>query len=87
MGPNFLDVDDDGDGYGTKTKLKGPTLPNNGSTANGYYPYSGAANDDPLTPNIDERQGIPATSQSFKTLDYTTAGRTEFILDKNYPVK
>jgi hypothetical protein len=22
--------------------------------------YSGAANDDPLTPNIDERQGIPA---------------------------
>jgi hypothetical protein len=31
MGPNFLDVDDDGDGYGTKTKLKGPTLPNNGS--------------------------------------------------------
>jgi hypothetical protein len=27
----------------------------------------GAANDDPLTPNIDERQGIPAYS-SFKNI-------------------
>jgi hypothetical protein len=57
--PNFLDVDDDGDGYGTK-KIKRPNITVCSSTANGYYPYSGAANDDPLTPNIDERQGIPA---------------------------
>jgi hypothetical protein len=38
------------------------------------YPYSGA-NDDPLTPNIDERQGIPAYIAASKTLD-STAGRT-----------
>jgi hypothetical protein len=50
------------------------------------YPYSGA-NDDPLTPNIDERQGIPAYIAASKTLDYTTAGRTRVHLDKNYPVK
>jgi hypothetical protein len=49
--------------------------------------YSGAANDDPLTPNIDERQGIPAYIAASKTLDYTTAGRTRVHLDKNYPVK
>jgi hypothetical protein len=41
---------------------------------------SGAANDDPLTPNT--RQGIPAYIAASKTLDYTTAGRTEFILTK-----
>jgi hypothetical protein len=46
-----------------KTKLKGPTLLLMVLVQRMYYPYSGAANDDPLTPNIDERQGIPATSQ------------------------
>jgi hypothetical protein len=41
-------------------RIKRPNITVNGSsTANGYYPY-GEANDDPLTPNIDERQGIPA---------------------------
>jgi hypothetical protein len=41
------------------------------------HPVAGAANDDPLTPNIDERQGIPAYTAASKTLDYTTAGRTK----------
>jgi hypothetical protein len=36
--PNFLDVDDDGDGYGTKIETKDPILHNGSSTANGYYP-------------------------------------------------
>jgi hypothetical protein len=36
--PNFLDVDDDGDGYGTKIETKRPNITVNGSsTANGYY--------------------------------------------------
>jgi hypothetical protein len=36
----FLDVDDDGDGYGTKNEIKRPNITVNGSsTANGYYPY------------------------------------------------
>jgi hypothetical protein len=30
--------------------------------------YSGAANDDPLTPNIDERQGIPAYIAASKNI-------------------
>ena len=86
--PNFLDVDDDGDGYGTKNEIKRPNITVNGSsTANGYYPYSGAINDDPLTPNVDERQGIPAYIATSKTLDYTTVGRNRVHLDKNYPIK
>jgi hypothetical protein len=42
-----------------KIETKRPITVNGSSTANGTT-YSGAANDDPLTPNIDERQGIPA---------------------------
>jgi hypothetical protein len=48
--------------------------------------YSGAANDDPLTPNM-TRDKVYLLTSSFKTLDYTTAGRTRVHLDKNYPVK
>jgi hypothetical protein len=65
-----------------KSETKRPNITVNGSVQNGYYPYSGAANDDPLTPNIDERQGIPAYIAASKTLDYTTAGRTRVHLDK-----
>lgn len=55
--PNFYDVDDDGDRILTKIEIKRPNL--TGNIANGYFPYNGAAVDNPLTPNIDERQGIP----------------------------
>jgi hypothetical protein len=86
--PDFLDLDDDGDGYGTRSEIMRPNVTVNGvSTANGFYPYNGAAIDDPLTPNIDERQGIPAYIKASKTLDYTTSGRTRVYLDKDYPVK
>jgi hypothetical protein len=86
--PNFADVDDDGDGYGTKIEIKRPNITVNGaSTANGYYPYNGEAADDPSTPNVDERQGVPAYIKASKTLDYTTPGRTRVYLDKDYPVK
>ena len=66
--PNYLDIDDDGDGIPTKTEIKRPARDINGdimldSSSNpiyvGYYPYNGAAVDDPLTTTIDETQGIP----------------------------
>lgn len=62
--PNFYDIDDDGDHFMTKVETKRPYLTSivNGQTVltpNGYYPFDGAAVDNPLTPNIDERQGIP----------------------------
>jgi FKBP-type peptidyl-prolyl cis-trans isomerase FkpA len=58
---NYLDVDDDGDRYMTKVELLRPYLrgANNVLTPNGYFPFNGAAVDNPLTPNIDERQGVP----------------------------
>lgn len=58
--PNFYDIDDDGDHFMTKIETKRPNIIVNGVTvANGYFPFNGAAVDNPLTPNIDERQGIP----------------------------
>jgi FKBP-type peptidyl-prolyl cis-trans isomerase FkpA len=58
--PDFLDLDDDGDAYLTKAEIKRPDiLVGSSPVANGYYPFTGAAVDDPSTPNIDERQGIP----------------------------
>ncbi len=54
---NYLDIDDDGDNYMTKVEIKRPNI--SATITNGYYPYNGAAADNPLTPNIDERQGVP----------------------------
>jgi len=62
--PNFYDIDDDGDRVLTKVENRRPYLSTtvNGQivlTPNGYFPYNGAAVDNPSTPNIDETQGIP----------------------------
>ena len=58
--PNLYDIDDDGDHFMTKIEIKRPNIIVNGVTvSNGYYPFNGADVDDPSTPNIDERQGIP----------------------------
>ena len=58
--PNYLDIDDDGDNFMTKVENKRPNiLINNVLTPNGYFPFNGAAVDNPLSPNIDERQGVP----------------------------
>ena len=82
---NYLDVDDDGDGVNTKVEIKRPNILVNGFTiSNGYYPYNGATVDDPSTPNIDERQGIPSYNTATKSLDYTSTGRLRVHLDKNY---
>ncbi|MBC7606322.1 MAG: FKBP-type peptidylprolyl isomerase [Burkholderiales bacterium] len=55
---NYLDADDDGDGYLTKTEITVPGTGVGTAFPTAYYPY-GAATDDPATPGIDERYGIP----------------------------
>ena len=76
--PDFVDNDDDGDNYTTKLESKRPDLTvNNLAVSNGYYPFTGASVDDPLTPNIDERQGVPSCSS-----DFTDSGRVRKYLDK-----
>lgn len=67
--PNFADIDDDADYIPTNTEIKRPARSiltgeilldaSNVPVYVGYYPYNGAALDDPLTTTIDERQGIP----------------------------
>lgn len=78
--PNFADVDDDGDNYTTKleTKYINPLDPNKGVH---YYPFDGVLLDDPATPFVDERQGIPAFV-STGVYDYTSSGRLRIHLDK-----
>jgi hypothetical protein len=91
--PNFYDVDDDGDRFLTKVEIKRPNL--TGNIANGYFPFNGAAIDNPLTPNIDERQGIPrkftgpVNANNLPTplpVDYTDPTRLRRYLDPtSYP--
>lgn len=91
--PNYLDIDDDGDNVMTKVENKRPYLP--GNIPNGYFPYNGAAVDNPLTPNIDERQGIPRkftgplNTRNLPTplpTDYTDPARLRRYLDPtSYP--
>lgn len=56
--PDFLDVDDDGDGVITKTEIRLEYI-DNGVTKYYYYPFNGAAIDDPATVYYDETKGIP----------------------------
>ncbi len=72
---DYLDPDDDNDGYYTKTEIKRPTTETGGYTI--YYPYNGAAEDNPNTA-YDERQGIPDCSG-----DFTTSTRLRKHLNKN----
>jgi hypothetical protein len=79
--PNYLDIDDDGDNFMTKVEIKRPNIiVNNVSVANGYFPYNGAAVDNPLTPNIDERQGVPRkyTGPANPTTNLPTPLPTDF---------
>jgi hypothetical protein len=54
---DFGDLDDDADGVLTIEEIKF-TYDDGGVMKTGYYPYDGAASDDPLTP-YDDRRGIP----------------------------
>lgn len=55
--PDYIDVDDDGDGHLTKNEIKF-TYMDGSVEKTGYYPFTGATIDDPLTP-WDETRGIP----------------------------
>ena len=59
---DYLDIDDDGDGYFTKTETKYTDSAN----IVHYYPYNGAAVDD-LTTLIDETKGVPSCGSDFIT--------------------
>jgi len=67
---DFLDFDDDGDGFTTRFEITKPTDQVGMGTLNGqsfyygvrlYYPWEPILVDNPLTPNVDEREprGIP----------------------------
>ena len=98
---DFVDGDDDGDGYTTRFELTKPT----GATYSGvskYYPYDPIL-DNPNTPNTDESEiwGIPrrptgaladpakpesvTNSRAFVPEDYTAPGRLRMHVDKTYP--
>lgn len=74
--PDYIDVDDDGDGALTKNEIKF-TYMDGGVEKTGYYPYTGAAVDDPATP-YDDTKGIPNCSG-----DFTSIIRLRKHLDKN----
>ncbi|MBE8728120.1 FKBP-type peptidyl-prolyl cis-trans isomerase [Flavobacterium hungaricum] len=91
--PDFLDQDDDGDGYTTRLEITKPTNEVGWGTLNEqpfyfginkYYPFD-PVSDNPNTPNVDETEprGIPAFSAS-GTPDYTTPGRLRIHLDKDH---
>lgn len=71
--PDYLDPDDDGDGFNTKVETRYLV---NGDAV--YYPYNGAAVDDPATEGIDETKGIPNCSG-----DFTSPARLRKYLDPN----
>lgn len=101
--PDFLDHDDDGDGYTTRFEVTKPALaPITGISL--YYPYD-SRGDNPDTPNVDESElwGIPrkptgdltdnskpesiTNPRKFVPEDYTTPGRLRIHVDKTYPYK
>ncbi|KFF04064.1 FKBP-type peptidyl-prolyl cis-trans isomerase [Flavobacterium reichenbachii] len=98
---DFLDTDDDGDGYATLFEVTKPTgAPFSGVSK--YYPYSPTL-DNPATPNVDETEiwGVPRrptgeltdpakpesidNPRKFIPEDYTEPTRLRIHLDKTYP--
>ena len=98
---DFVDFDDDGDGFTTRFELTKPTGQVGMGTLDGqpyyygvrlYYPWEPLA-DNPLTPNTDETEprGIPrkptGANGTFLPEDYTANPRLRIHLDKTYPIK
>lgn len=80
--PNVFDADDDNDGFYTVNEIKYKVMDNSTNPATErtfYYPFSGAATDDPLTPLVDESKGIPACGN----IDFTSPARVRKHLDSN----
>jgi len=98
---DFVDFDDDGDGFTTRFEITKPTGQIGNGTLNGepfnygarlYYPWDPTV-DNPNTPNTDEYEpwGIPrkptGPNGTFVSEDYTASGRLRIHLDKTYPIK
>ena len=98
---DFVDFDDDGDGFTTRFEITKPTNEigivkvgdvyiNYGTGF--YYPWD-AREDNPATPNTNEFEprGIPrkptGANGTFVPEDYTASGRLRIHLDKTYPIK
>jgi hypothetical protein len=93
--PDFIDIDDDGDGYTTKLEITKPTTEFGGDFGpSRYFPFEAfEVEDDPLTPKIDESlnrepKGIPAFVKTEtvdgvtkNVYDYNTPGRLKIHLD------
>jgi len=77
--PDYLDRDDDGDGYLTKDEIRKPLPLLVGQGTSLYYPYN-PIDDDPSTTTVDETEpkGIPDASG-----DGTSPTRLRRHLDKN----
>ena len=95
---DFIDIDDDGDGYTTKLEITKPTgkvgvVIENGVPVNygpsKYFPFEKFdIADDPSTPNINEAlnsetKGIPAYAATGEP-DYISPGRLKLHLDKDH---
>jgi len=94
---DFVDFDDDGDGFTTRFEITKPTneigiIGGINYGARLYYPWDPTV-DNPATPNIDEYEprGIPrkptGANGTFLPEDYTAGSRLRIHLDKTYPVK
>jgi hypothetical protein len=62
--PDFLDTDDDGDFFTTKSETS-YVHPNDVLETVRYYPFNGVSVDDPLTPFVDETKGVPDCAGNF----------------------
>lgn len=86
--PDFIDMDDDADGFLTKEEVKFTYL-DGLITKTKYYPFNGAASDDLSTP-YDDRRGIPrkftgpinSGLPSPQESDFTDPARLRRHLDK-----
>ncbi|MGO4773845.1 FKBP-type peptidyl-prolyl cis-trans isomerase [Flavobacterium sp. W22_SRS_FK3] len=95
---DFIDIDDDGDGYTTLLEIRKPTGEVGGAFGpSEYFPFEAfAVEDDPTTPNINEAwnsepRGIPSFLKTItengvirNEYDYTTPGRKKIHLDKDH---
>ncbi|WP_445452565.1 FKBP-type peptidyl-prolyl cis-trans isomerase [Flavobacterium sp. 25HG05S-40] len=64
--PDFIDTDDDGDFFTTRSETS-YVHPNDVLETIRYYPFDGVAVDDPTTPYVDESKGVPNCSNDFTT--------------------
>jgi hypothetical protein len=62
--PDFLDTDDDGDFFTTKSETSF-VHPNDVLQRVRYYPFNGTSVDDPTTPFVDETKGVPDCAGNF----------------------